>query len=180
MKEKTYRILSTILLLFIIVSMMMIFYFSSEDSNKSSATSNKITHFVISVVYKDFDELSLNEQAQIISKVDHIVRKAAHFTEFMFLSFVITIYAYMVIAHKKKNTLLSFLFSLPLCILYAFLDEYHQKYVSGRAMAIKDVLIDSAGAITGAIIGFLLFSLIRYCIIKKKENNNKKEEIEYE
>ncbi len=175
MKEKTYQIVSTVLLLFIVVSMMMIFFFSSQDSTRSSETSSKISNFVISVLYKDYDDLDNNERSAIKSKVDYIVRKGAHFTEFMFLSFVITIYAYLVIAHKKKNTFISFLISIPLGIIYAFIDEFHQKFVSGRAMMFRDVLIDSLGVLTGAIIGFLLFTLIRYCIIKRNRKLNKEE-----
>ena len=40
---------------------------------------------------------------------------------------------------------------IPVCILaYAVTDEIHQAFVPGRACAPMDVLIDSAGAATGA------------------------------
>ena len=39
--------------------------------------------------------------------------------------------------------------SLFVCVLYAISDEVHQLFVSGRGAQVKDVLIDSAGAIVG-------------------------------
>lgn len=36
--------------------------------------------------------------------------------------------------------------------LYACSDEFHQYFIPGRAMAFKDVLIDTSGGITGYII----------------------------
>ncbi len=38
------------------------------------------------------------------------------------------------------------------CVAFAGLDEYHQMFVAGRSPALKDVLIDSAGSITGIYI----------------------------
>ena len=39
--------------------------------------------------------------------------------------------------------------SLLVCVLYAISDEVHQLFVPGRGAQVKDVLIDSAGAIVG-------------------------------
>jgi len=41
------------------------------------------------------------------------------------------------------------LFSLGICVLYAVSDEVHQLFVPGRGRQVRDVLIDSAGAIVG-------------------------------
>lgn len=39
--------------------------------------------------------------------------------------------------------------ALLTCVLYAISDEVHQSFVPGRGAQVKDVLIDSAGAIVG-------------------------------
>ena len=44
-----------------------------------------------------------------------------------------------------------------ICVIYAVSDEVHQAFVPGRGPALKDVLIDSAGAFTG-IIGMMKYS----------------------
>lgn len=39
--------------------------------------------------------------------------------------------------------------SLVFCILYAISDELHQLFVPGRGAQVKDVVIDSSGAVVG-------------------------------
>ena len=39
--------------------------------------------------------------------------------------------------------------SFLVCVLYAISDEVHQLFVPGRGAQVKDVFIDSAGAIVG-------------------------------
>lgn len=55
-----------------------------------------------------------------------------------------------------------------ICILYAISDEVHQLFVPGRGGQVRDVIIDSAGAIAG-ILGYNGLSRIR----SKKYNINK-------
>ena len=42
--------------------------------------------------------------------------------------------------------------ALVVCILFAISDEFHQLFVPGRGAQVKDVLIDTAGAIVGMCI----------------------------
>lgn len=39
-----------------------------------------------------------------------------------------------------------------LCVLYAVTDEVHQAFIPGRGPRVSDVLIDTAGSITGILI----------------------------
>ena len=50
---------------------------------------------------------------------------------------------------------------MGLCVLYAALDELHQKFVAGRGPALTDVFIDSLGALTGIVLSVLVIVLIR-------------------
>ena len=56
------------------------------------------------------------------------------------------------------------LYAVIFSIFYACTDEIHQYFIPGRAMAFKDVLIDSSGALVAMII----------VIINLKTNINKK------
>jgi VanZ family protein len=42
--------------------------------------------------------------------------------------------------------------SLAICIIYAVSDELHQLFVPGRGCQLKDVIIDTAGAVSGTAI----------------------------
>ena len=52
-----------------------------------------------------------------------------------------------------------------ICVLYAITDEYHQTFVAGRSGELRDVVIDSLGALLGI--------LIYYVIMIIGENYNK-------
>ncbi|MFP5109854.1 VanZ family protein [Neobacillus sp. C211] len=41
---------------------------------------------------------------------------------------------------------------IGICVLFAVSDEFHQLFVAGRGAQVKDVFIDSAGAIVGIVI----------------------------
>ena len=89
-----------------------------------------------------------------------ILRKCAHFTEFMILGVLSSIaLKYMQIGYKS-------IIGLGYCVLIASLDETLQLFVSGRAGRVQDVLIDSAGALAGIVVVFICFKFIK-CDIEK-------------
>lgn len=89
-----------------------------------------------------------------------ILRKCAHFTEFMILGVLSSIaLKYMQIGYKS-------IIGLGYCVLIASLDETLQLFVSGRAGRVQDVLIDSAGALAGIVIAFIFFKFIK-CDLEK-------------
>jgi len=65
---------------------------------------------------------------------------------------------------SAKYTLL---FSVLFSVLYAISDELHQYFSDGRAPGVKDVLIDSAGAIAGIAVTLLLRALF-LAVYRKK------------
>ena len=78
-----------------------------------------------------------------------ILRKCAHFTEFMILGVLSSItLKHMKVGYKS-------IIGLGYCVLIASLDETLQLFVSGRAGRVQDVLIDSAGALVGIVIVFV-------------------------
>ncbi len=74
---------------------------------------------------------------------DFLIKKTAHFVEYAILSFLY-IRAFLGSSmSQKKSFILAFLISL----VYAISDEYHQSFVPGREPRIRDVVIDSMGAL---------------------------------
>ena len=73
-----------------------------------------------------------------------------HFSEYLILSIIVILFVNMLF--KNKKYFISLIITIILCFSYAYLDEYHQTKVEGRTGQIKDVVIDTAGAVSGTII----------------------------
>ena len=146
MKIKILRITSALLL---VLLMLSIFMLSSQTAAVSSQTSGGFTYRLFSVIIPGFADKSLAEQMQMIESASFAVRKAAHFSAYAamgilsFLTFV---------SYKKLRFKLRCGISYAVCVLYAISDEIHQYFVAGRSCEIRDVLIDSFGALLGLLI----------------------------
>ncbi len=75
--------------------------------------------------------------AATIASMHWLIRKSAHFTEYLVLFWL------LVRGPMARRPHLA----LGLCVLYAFLDEGHQMLVPGRTPSIYDVGIDFSGAL---------------------------------
>ncbi len=136
-----------------ILVMVMIFWFSSQDGTDSSSQSLLVTERIVHCInYRMAMNWTPVQQAYYVMQLEHLVRKLAHFGEYALLGFclVLPLYAY----HIRKGWLL--LTAQMICSLYAGLDEFHQSFSPGRTPAPRDVMIDSAGALTGILIGWLI------------------------
>ena len=60
------------------------------------------------------------------------------------------------------------------CFGFAAFDEMHQLFVNGRSGQIKDVILDSSGALTGIISVRILGYIFRKCIFEPILNRAKK------
>lgn len=98
------------------------------------------------------------------------VRKTAHFFMFCGLGFLAlcTIRSYYGRPHIRVYAS-AWLF----CIFCAVCDEFHQLFVPGRGAQLSDVCLDSAGALTGVAIAFLVL-LLRKGLQKRKKRNHPK------
>ena len=159
-KKKLYLILTIFSLIMVVVMAIIIFRFSAENSEKSSQTSNNITNTVIEITQPDYQTLPVEKQQERFSITSNIVRKMAHFTEFFLLGlFAILSFKFFEL-YKDRKIKLSYLYAFIFSMLYAISDEIHQGFSEGRGPAIKDVLIDSSGALLAIMIVCLIFWLI--------------------
>lgn len=119
-------------IILVLIWMIIIFIMSSFNAEDSANQSN----FIVNIISNIFNI----ENVKLLSL---IIRKLAHFTEYLILgTLVINMFT-------KNNAKKTYLLSILLCIIYAISDEIHQIFVPGRACQIKDILIDSVGSITG-------------------------------
>ncbi len=126
-------------IILVLIWMIIIFIMSSFNAEDSANQSNFIVNIIANI-------LNINN----ISLLCLIIRKLAHFTEYLILgTLVINMFT-------KNNISRSYLLSIILCVIYATSDEIHQLFIPGRACQIKDILIDSVGSITGIYLYKLL------------------------
>lgn len=150
-KFSTAQIISAVLTLAV---MVCIFLFSCENSDESSETSGNFVKIIINIFYKDFDNMTANQQTEIYSQISHIIRKTAHFSVYTALGF----FASLTVGKRKLISIKS-VAVVGFCFLYACSDELHQYFVPGRACMFTDVLIDTCGSITGLLVSAVLIKI---------------------
>ena len=141
--------------LLVIGWMILIFCFSSQPGNES----NKNNEFVAYI----FNLLGINLNSVLGELTNFIIRKAAHFTEYFIL-------AWLVFNAVKDDSSINkdIIISVLVVFLYACTDEFHQSFVPGRACMFRDVLIDTSGGAFATIITYLSWKKSR--AINKKIN----------
>lgn len=123
----------------LIAWMILIFLMSHQPGEISSSQSD--------LLLKVFSLIGIELNDYFGELATFIVRKVAHFSEYMILFFL----AYNVsITYTREKQVRLFL--IIFVFLYACTDEFHQNFIPGRNMAFKDVLIDTLGGIVGYII----------------------------
>lgn len=149
-KRKIYILISWILAF---ACMSVIFSMSSASAEESSQMSNSLIQKILA-----FTGLNISS---------FVIRKLAHFCEFAGFSLLLS-NAIFATFEKKKSPAFAFAFTC----LYAVSDEIHQLFSAGRACQIRDVLIDSSGALLGALVAYVMILLYKKHIERKKKNGN--------
>ena len=147
----------TITLATVILVAAMIFIFSSQSGQDSSKLSGTITEWVLSRLIPGFSEMTHKQRLPYLKQWGLIIRKAAHFSEFALLAITLTFYLRYRLEGRRPQFIA--LCAWIAATLYACTDELHQMFVDSRGPAVTDVMIDSVGALTGAIIGTAVMAL---------------------
>lgn len=128
----------------------VIFSFSLQSGEVSGDLSGSVLEAILG-----FFMPGVLESPEKLELFHLILRKCAHFSEFMILGVLSTIAVkYMKVGYKS-------IIGLGYCVLIASLDETLQLFVSGRAGRVQDVLIDSAGALVGVLVVIICFKITR-------------------
>ena len=136
--------------------MVLIFFFSTQTAERSDKTSGRVAQIVIDVLHPDFSSYGEEEQESIYNATQHIVRKAAHFSEYTALGLLALFCLESWRGKKKWNGGLGWAAGT----LYAMTDEIHQLLIDGRSGQWTDVLIDSSGVLTGVLLAWLILRRI--------------------
>lgn len=147
---KKKKVITAILLALLVTVYVMIFFFSAESGEDSSDVSVKVTKWFIKIYYRIKNGLVENNNVLFVAvaETEGIIRKLAHFMEYMAVGFLSFEIAIMWVPKTGK----SFMLVTVQLVISAALDEIHQYFVPDRYASVKDVMIDTAGGITGILI----------------------------
>lgn len=159
------KILFVLFLALSLLWMSVIFGFSSKDAQESTVQSNWVTELLISIFEDDFDEMTELQRQTLVEKYDGMVRKFAHFAVFAVLGFL-TYCTAGSIKWIPDRAFIPMLVSVPVSVVFAVTDEYHQTFVDGRSCQISDVLVDSFGVLCGAAFAVFAVLLLRRILVK--------------
>jgi len=137
----------------VILWMALIFFLSSQAAEQSAQLSNGITEAIIRIIEK----LAPNIKPDI-GGISYFIRKNAHFTAYMVLG-ILASNALGRSRTSRRTEMNNNIFAFLICVVYAISDEVHQLFVPGRAGQVTDVLIDSAGALIGIAVFFIIRKL---------------------
>ena len=144
------RIISTF---FAVLIITFIFLQSMKPASESSVSSGR----VVTLLNNIFSTLGMGEPF-----TQNFVRTCAHFTEFGILGLSL---CFMFNTYTEKMKF-AFILSFVTSVLVAVFDECIQLFSYGRTFQLKDIIIDT----TGALIFIMLTSLLLY---KAKRNKSK-------
>lgn len=159
-----FSVLPALLILF------LIFGFSAQDGATSGSLSLRLCGTVLRSANRLLS-LGLTE-LELWARADSIhfgVRKAAHMTEYFFLTFGIffPLWIWFLTGTAKRSRKRTFykilLLTFFLSVVCASLDELHQVFVPGRSGSPADVLIDSVGICAACGILFLFHPRTSLC-----------------
>jgi VanZ family protein len=146
----------------------MVVIFSASGDQKSFQHSSRIIAPLLHWLLPHLSE-------QAVNHVVVFVRKCAHLTEYAILAFLF----WHALRKPVKRDPRPWAWreaklSIWLVALYAATDEFHQLFVPSREASVRDVLIDTTGAICGMV---LLWTLGRRLKWWRPENKRSKEDV---
>ena len=138
-----------------------IFANSAQTGEESGAASSAVVEAIENILEKIGFDSDVSER---------LVRKLAHFLEYMILSLLVSadiIFALPKAAFTYKKYSI-FLISPIFSLLIACVDEFCvQALTVGRGPSFRDVCIDTAGGLTGALV--FVFTVFIVSVIRKRK-----------
>ncbi len=138
----------------LIAWMILIFVMSNQPAKVSDSQSIGVLEL--------FLKLGININGIFGDLANFVVRKCAHFLEYMILA-LLAFNVLKLYFNIKQVCLITIVF----VFLYACSDEIHQLFVLGREGAIRDVIIDTCGGIVSILIRLYITCMKNFYIKNK-------------
>lgn len=129
--------------------MAAIFGFSNQTGEESGSMSAIFTTPITEIIVAFQEEameaaMEAAEVENLYFRIDHLVRKAAHLTEYAILGLVWGLFL-------RSYGIKTWIFPFLIGSAYAATDEIHQLFLPDRAGLISDVILDSVGVFIGVM-----------------------------
>lgn len=148
MKKLMITLLKPLSFLPAILMMYVIYSFSAQTGEVSGQLSYKISYKIVETKNQLLNENKSSAELAVSADTIHFyVRKAGHMTEYFLLAVAISFPLYV---YGVRGIWLVILAGI-ICVGFAGLDEYHQSFVTDRGPSLRDVGIDSIGALIGIL-----------------------------
>ncbi len=162
MNEKNRRIWRYVLRAALTLSTLLfigwIFSNSLKNASESSAQSSTVRKFLQNLLDAVFAE-----HAPQIS--GHFIRKAAHFSEYALLGFLLF---FTCLSYTRRRKF--FIIPLAAAIVVPFCDEGLQFIPEGRSPQFSDVGIDISGALCGFLFALFLFWIVLKIVRRRRRH----------
>lgn len=137
-----------VLTIAVVLWLAVIFLMSAKPADESDNMSLSVGHIIGKVFVRDYTQMKEEEKEAFAERINYPVRKAAHAAEYAVLGVLLTaaLGSYSIDGRRRVVT------AWAAGTLYAASDEFHQLFVPGRSGCITDVMIDSAGLMTGILL----------------------------
>ena len=145
---KTYRKVSALLA---VMLLCLMWFFSAQNGEDSGRMSGRVLDLLLKLWGREVSYATREYLA-------FFVRKAAHFSEFTAIGFLLTSCGYCFDRIRPHRFAVPVLFS---GLLAAVIDETIQLFVEGRAGMIADVWIDFGGVVTGFLLALAFYAVYR-------------------
>ena len=149
-----------------LITAALIFYFSSQKADDSAALSGQITLTIAPIIRHDYLKLDPEAQLSYLKLLSTVIRKNAHFCEFMLLGF--NLMAWLRLCDLSAPIRKCRLWAWGIATAYGLTDELHQLFVNERACQALDVLIDSAGGLVGTYVATVFLSLMAALLKRRR------------
>ncbi|WP_010247923.1 VanZ family protein [Acetivibrio cellulolyticus] len=142
----------------VVIMVVIIFAFSTQKGQNSVSISERIVDFLVSKVgLRNFIE----NNEWLYKNRNYIFRKILHFTEYAILATL----TFRSLKLRKIGLKKVSMFTLFFVFVVAAADEFYQSHIPGRNPQVKDVLIDTSGALTAVLT--ILFNTRLFGKLKK-------------
>lgn len=139
-----------------VVWIAVIFMFSSQGGGQSHGVSQSLARFIGGILYPGFDAWPASQQTQWMEGFDMLLRKLAHFAEYMLLG-VLGFLSVSGIANARRrkkpmSRAMCGIFAFYPCVMIAAADEMIQIFSVNRGSSIADIVLDCVGALVGILL----------------------------
>lgn len=145
-----------LLLLMLVIATSATWLFSAQSAGDSNAWSRQV---VQSIEKQTAYYFTINPGDTFWNvTLNQIIRKVAHFTEYAVIGLLLCLLLNLFL----RRAWLAGLLSLAISPVFAYIDEYHQKFSFNRTPQWFDVYVDWSGAVAGILLVTLLFMIANH------------------